>query len=378
MATMEVVPGLEGIPIAESAVSRVDGQAGKLEYRGMSVEALAEHSSFEETSFLLLFSRLPTATELAEFHRDLLSFRKLKYKVVDLIKALPETGHPMEALQAAIAAIGMFYSRGLSNDDQSRRISCLRLIAKMPTVVSAFERLRHGDEDIQPRHDLSHAGNFLYMLTGEDPDPIKERILDVCLILHADHTMNASTFAGRVVGSTLSTPFSVVSSALGALYGPLHGGANEQAMALFDRIGTPENAEPVIRKMIDEKQKVPGYGHRVYKVIDPRAKVLKEFARQLTEQSGSPTYRIAVDVERICSEHFGPKGIWPNVDFFSGIIYRELGFPTDNFTPIFAVSRVSGWLAHWLEQLHGNRIYRPTQKYVGARDVPYVPIDRRG
>lgn len=376
MAT-EVIPGLEGVAIAESSVSFVDGQAGRLEYRGISIEQLAEHSTFEETSYLLLFGKLPTAKEFETFSAELRTHRRLKYRIVDLIKCLPETGHPMDALQAGVAAIGMFYPQRHNMDADAKRLSCIRLIAKTPTVVAAFCRLRAGDENLMPRDDLSLAGNFLYMMTGVDPDPQKERILGLSLILHADHTMNASTFAGRVVGSTLADPYSVISSSLGALSGPLHGGANEDVMALLHRIGSPERARTVVEEMISRKEKIPGFGHRVYKAMDPRARILKKYAEQLATLSDRPDFAIAVEVENVVREHYAEKGIWPNVDFFSGIVYTELGIPRDFFTPIFGIARVSGWLAHWLEQVEGNRIFRPTQKYVGKHDLTYAQPGER-
>jgi len=373
----ELVPGLEGVPIAESGVSFVDGQAGKLEYRGFDVETLAENSTFEETSLLLLHGKLPTHSELEAFKREMVGYRKLKYRIIDLIKCLPETGHPMDALQAAAAATGMFYPRRRAMDATTRRQACYRLIAKLPTIVAAFERLRKGDDHISPNPNLSHAGNFFWMLSGKEPDPAHEHILDVALILHADHTMNASTFAGRVVGSTLADPYCVVSSALGALSGPLHGGANEDAILLFRKIGKPENAKNVVGEMIGRKEKLPGFGHRVYKTTDPRAKILKRYAEQLTKASGSPNYEIALEVEKLGIAHYGEKGIWPNVDFYAGIVYSELGIPTECFTPIFAMARVSGWLAHWLEQLENNRIFRPTQQYTGKHGQAYIPLSDR-
>lgn len=375
--SVDVIPGLEGVPIAESAISFVDGKVGRLEYRGINAEELAEHSTFEETSFLLLYGHLPSKTELEQFNSEVTKYRKLKFRMVDLIKCLPEQGHPMDALQAAVAAIGMFYSERHGMDQVARRTACLRLIAKVPTVVAAFDRLRAGDDHIKPAADMSLAANFLYMMTGDIPDPQREQILSAALILHADHTMNASTFAGRVVGSTLADPYCVVSSALGALSGPLHGGANEQAMDLFARIGKPSNARPVVEKMIANKEKIPGFGHRVYKTLDPRARVLRRYAEELASKSGNPQYEIALEVEKVAGERFSEKGIWPNVDFFSGIVYTELGIPLDCFTPVFAMARVSGWLAHWLEQLEGNRIFRPTQKYVGGHDQPYVAMNDR-
>ena len=374
---LELIPGLEGVPIAESAVSFVDGQAGRLEYRGIDIAHLATHSTFEETSCLLLFGKLPTQAEFEEFKVQLSRHRGLKFRIVELIKCLPETGHPMDALQAGIAAIGMFYPERHNLNADVRRLSCIRLISKMPAVVAAFDRLRKGEENIAPREGLSLAGNFLYIMTGEEPDPDKERILEVCLILHADHTMNASTFSGRVVGSTMADPYSVVSSALGALSGPLHGGANEDVMALLDRIGSANKARAVVEGMIARKEKIPGFGHRVYKALDPRARILKKYAQELAQKGGSPRFEIALEVEKVVKEHYAEKGIWPNVDFFSGIVYSELGIPRDCFTPIFAMARVPGWLAHWLEQMEGNRIFRPTQKYVGKHEQPYVPIDKR-
>lgn len=374
---MEVIPGLDGVPIAESAISFVDGQAGKLEYRGINVEALAEKSTYEETSMLLLLGKLPTSAELQTYKDDIAKYRRLKYRIIDLIKCLPEHGHPMDALQAAVAAVGMFYPRRREMDDDARHHAILRIIAKMPTIVAAFDRLRKGNDHILPREDLSAAANFLYMLNGKEPDQKFARILDVCLILHADHSMNASTFAGRVVGSTLADPYCVVSSALGALSGPLHGGANEDAMELFKNIGTPKRAREVIERMIKEKAKIPGFGHRVYKTVDPRARVLKRYAEDLAGKSGRPHFEIAVEVANIMADHYGDKGIWPNVDFYAGIVYSEIGVPSDCYTPCFAMSRTAGWLAHWREQLKNNRIFRPEQKWVGQHDVPYVSIEKR-
>ncbi len=375
--SVDVVPGLEGIPIAESGVSFVDGQAGKLEYRGIDVALLAEHSTFEETAYLLLYGKLPTADQLASFSADLTEAHPLKFRIVDLMKCLPEHGHPMDALQAAVAAIGMFYPNRHDLNAAARDTACRRLISKTASVVAAFQRLRCGDEYIPPRKDLSFVGNFLYMINGEDPDPDHERILGVCLILHADHTMNASTFSGRVVASTGADPYTVVSSALGALSGPLHGGANEDVMALLDTIGTVEKARPYIEEMIAKKIKIPGFGHRVYKTMDPRATILKKYAEALIKRTDKPHFQIALEIEKVVAEHYAEKGIWPNVDFFSGIVYSELGIPRDCFTPIFGMSRVAGWLAHWLEQVQGNRIFRPTQKYVGVHNQPYLPVEQR-
>jgi citrate synthase len=378
MEPLKLRPGLEDVPVAESAISFVDGKNARLEYRGIAVEELARKSCYEETAWLLLKGELPTQRELANFDDELRHHRRLKYKLVDLIKCLPETGHPMDALQAAVAALGMFYpARDVSNA-KSNWDSVVRLIAKMPTCVAAFHRLRYGDEAIMPRDDLSHAANFYYMLFEHEPSPAVSRILDACLILHAEHTMNASTFSGRVTGSTLASPYSVVSAAVGTLTGPLHGGANEEVLEMLGDIGSPEKAKSWLTDAVAKKRKIMGFGHRVYKVKDPRATVLQELAENVFVETSKPKeYLLALELEKAAVEVLGPKGIYPNVDFFSGIVYQALGIPRDLFTPIFAIARVAGWLAHWLEQLQHNRIFRPEQIYIGKHNVAYVPMEKR-
>ena len=380
MNQLEIHPGLAGVPVAESAVSFIDGKRARLEYRGLAVETLARERCFEETAWLLLKGELPTQRELADFDHQLRHHRRLKYKLLDLIKCLPETGHPMDALQAGVAAVGMFYpARDVSNG-QSNWESVVRLIAKMPTIAAAYHRLRRGDEALPPRDDLGHAANFYYMLTEHEPSPAVAKVLDACLVLHAEHTMNASTFSGRVTGSTLANPYTVVSSAIGTLTGPLHGGANEEVLEMLDQIGSVENVRPWLEGAVAHKKKVMGLGHRVYKVKDPRATVLQELAENVFVETGRPPlYDIATELERAAAGtlSLGQKGVYPNVDFYSGIVYHALGIPTDLFTPIFAIARVAGWLSHWLEQLQHNRIYRPEQIYVGKLDVPYVPLEKR-
>jgi citrate synthase len=378
MSQIELRPGLADVPVAESAVSFIDGKRARLEYRGIAVETLARESSFEETAYLLLKGDLPTQRQLADFDDQLRHHRRIKYKLKDLIKCLPETGHPMYALQATVAAMGMFYpARDVSNA-QSNWESCVRLIAKMPTVVAAFHRIRSGDEPIDPRDDLDHAANFYYMIFEREPSPAIRKVIDACLIVHAEHTMNASTFSGRVTGSTLANPYTVISAAIGTLTGPLHGGANEEVLDMLDEIGSEKNVKAWVEDAIATKKKIMGYGHRVYKVKDPRATVLQELAEHVFAETGRPPqYDMAVKMEAIMAEKLGPKGIYPNVDFYSGIVYQSLGLPRDLFTPIFAVARVAGWLAHWLEQLVGNKIFRPEQIYVGKTDVNYVPLSQR-
>jgi citrate synthase len=374
----DFMPGLAGVPAAKSAISDVDGTRGVLEYRGIRVEELCQHSSFLETSYLLLFGRLPTAPELAQWVDDVTHHRRIKFRIVDLLKVMPEHGHPMDALQAAVAALGMFYPGRNVKDVANNYWSAVRLIAKLPTIVAAWARLRRGDEYIPPRDDLPFSDNFLYMLTETVPHPLWSEVFDDCLILHAEHTMNASTFAGMVTASTLADPYTVVASSIGALKGPLHGGANEEVVMMLREIGTPAQARAAVEARLEGKHKLMGFGHRVYKVKDPRATVLQDLCMRLFNVCGtSPLYEVAVAVEQLAGERLTDKGIYPNVDFYSGIIYDKMGIEVDLFTPLFAMARVSGWLAHWLEQLRENKLYRPDQIYSGEHDRHYVPIDKR-
>lgn len=375
-------PGLAGIPVAESGVSNIDGQKGLLSYRGIDIEVLAEKSSFEETSFLLIYGRLPTADELRLFDEELREHRSIKFRVRDMMKCFPESAHPMDALQACVAVLGMFYPMDTSLnkmlDETEIREVYLRLIAKLPTIVAAHSRMRKGEDPIPPRKDLSHAANFLYMLSGKVPTPLAERIMDVALIVHAEHTMNASTFSTLVVASSKADPYSSISAAIGSLSGSLHGGANESVLRMLDEIGTLDKAEAYLQNKLDNKKKIAGLGHRIYRTKDPRATLLQKLYVDLAEEVGiDPTYEIASFIEQFSVATLGKKGICPNVDFYSGIVYRKLGIETDLFTPIFAVSRVSGWLAHWREQLVLGRIYRPEQIYTGQAHMEYIDIDKR-
>jgi citrate synthase len=374
----DFMPGLAGVPAAKSAVSDVDGERGVLEYRGIRIEDLCARSTFLETSWLLLFGQLPTHEQLTKFTDDVTSHRRIKYRLVDLMQCLPEHGHPMDALQAAVAALGMFYPGRNVTDRENNYWSAVRLIAKLPTIVAAYARLRKGDACLGPRDDLHFSENFLYMLSDKVPPKTWMQILDVCLILHAEHTMNASTFTGLVTGSTLADPYTVVASSIGALKGPLHGGANEEVVAMLREIGTPARARSYVEQKIRAKEKLMGFGHRVYKVKDPRAMVLQQLCERLCKESdSSQLYDVAMEVEHVAADLFGEKRIYPNVDFYSGIIYDKMGIELDCFTPIFAMARVAGWLAHWFEQLKENKLYRPEQVYSGEHNRPYVPIDAR-
>jgi citrate synthase len=374
----EYKPGLEGIPVTKSSISYVDGQKGILEYRGITIEELAKRSSFLETAYLLIWGELPSAKQLQDFQTHILFHRRVKYRIRDMMKCFPETGHPMDALQTSAAALGLFYARRALDDPEYIRKAVVRILAKIPTMVAAFHQMRRGNDAVQPNDELDYATNFLYMLTERVPHPLEARIFDICLTLHAEHTINASTFSAMVTASTLTDPYAVVASAVGTLAGPLHGGANEEVLLMLEKIGSVENVEPYISDLIANKQKIMGFGHRVYKVKDPRAKILQELAVELFNETGHDHYYdLALELERVIESKLGHRGIYPNIDFYSGLVYSKLGIPSDLFTPIFAIARVAGWLAHWKEQLAVNRIFRPTQIYTGEHSIAYVAMEER-
>ncbi|MEE2786282.1 MAG: citrate synthase [Myxococcota bacterium] len=378
MSGADFVPGLAGVVAARSAIGWINGLEGVLRYRGIRIEALAEQSSFEEVSYLLLFGTLPSSAELDAFDEQLKAYRVLPDGVVDLIKNLPSTGHPMVALQTAVSALGTYFPQMDVTDRDGNRAAALRLIASMPTIVAAFDRARKNLPIIAPDMNLNHAANFIYMLNGERPDAKVSRLIDVCLVLHAEHGFNASTFTGRVVGSTLANPYSTIAGAVGSLSGPLHGGANERVLHMLRTLDSADDVPAFLEKMISTKQKIMGLGHRVYRVKDPRATVLQGMAADLFDSHGAtPMYEIAHRLEVEAAKRLGAKGIYPNVDFYSGLVYEKLGIEVDLYTPLFAIARVAGWTAHWLEQLEDNRIYRPTQLYAGSLDAQYVPMDER-
>jgi citrate synthase len=383
----DFLPGLEGVAATKSAISYIDGEKGLLSYRGYPIETLAENSSFEETTLLLLDGELPSASALASFTQDLRDHYRIKYHIREMMRHFPATGHPMDMLQTAVSSLGMFYpgTECLTNADVCEDLNYVRnmtvnIIAQMAPLVAMWEHMRQGYDPIEPRGDLSVAENLLYMFTGKDPDPLLAHIMDVCLILHAEHTLNASTFSALVSGSTLATPYSVISGAIGTLSGPLHGGANSYVVDMLREIGSPKNAEKWIDKRLTNKEVIWGMGHREYKVKDPRATILHKLVEELMEERGGKldqTFETAMKVEEICAERLGHKGVYPNVDFYSGILYSEMGIPADQFTALFAVARSAGWLAHWREQISNNRIYRPTQIYIGSDERDYIPLSER-
>ena len=371
-------PGLEGIPATQSAISDIDGTLGILSYRGYNIADLAANSSFLETAYLLIWGTLPDPESLRAFQHNVQMHRRVSFRIRDMMKCFPASGHPMDALQASAASLGLFYSNRALDDPDYISEAVVRLLAKIPTMLAAFQLIRRGQDPIQPREDLPYASNFLYMLTEQEPDPLAARIFDACLVLHAEHTLNASTFSARVTASTLTDPYAVVASAVGTLAGPLHGGANEDVLLMLEEIGTEDRVEAYLNKAIAEKRKVMGFGHREYRVKDPRATILQKLAEQLFDRFGHDRmYDVARRFESLATERLGPKGIFPNVDFYSGLVYRKLGIPTDLFTPVFAIARAAGWLAHWREQLGANRIYRPTQIYTGVANRAWLPLEQR-
>lgn len=380
MGKPDYAKGLEGVIAAESQICYIDGQQGKLYYMGYSIEDLVEHCSFEEIVYLLLYRNLPTASELEGFTKRMRSCRALPEPVKQMIHAFPTGAHPMELLQSVMAYLSSYVQHKIHHSATCNCRDTLHQVAQMATVIATYARYRDGNDYIEPRDDLSHGANFLYMLRGEEPDTDEGEIMDNCLILHAEHGFNASTFTSRVVASTLSTCYSSISAAMGSLYGSLHGGANERVLKMVDAIGDKSKVEKWVDNALSKKQKVMGMGHRVYKAKDPRAKVIEKYLKDLSDKKNNwRDYEILKEIEQVFGDRMKDKGkpIYPNVDFFSGALYRLLGIPTVLFTPIFAVARVAGWLAHVLEQREDNRIYRPKSLYVGKKDIPFVPIEKR-
>ena len=380
----EIAKGLEGVFVAESALSDIDGDAGRLVYRGYDIEDLAEQSSYEEVLYLLWYGHLPARDELAEFEASMAAERAIDDRAVEAIRLLVDAGEePMAALRTAVSLLSAFETERDADpsDIEAARRKARRITAAMPTVLAAFERLRNGAEPIAPDENLGHAANFLYMLTGEEPGDVAAETFDMALTLHADHGLNASTFTAMTVASTLADMYASVTAGIGALSGPLHGGANQDVMEMLVEIDDSEMG-PIewVEAARAEDRRIPGWGHRVYNVIDPRARILKRKAEQLGEASGDRKwYSYTAEIERYLSEEVGltEKDIAPNVDFYSGSVYYQMGIPIDLYTPIFAISRAGGWVAHVLEYQSDNRLIRPRGRYVGPGDREFVPIDER-
>ncbi|MGC4376118.1 citrate synthase [Fictibacillus sp. Mic-4] len=371
---MTTTKGLEGIVATTSSISSIIDNV--LTYRGYSIDDLADHASFEEVVYLLWNGSLPNKSELEKFKAQITEEMEVPNELLEHLKSLPLKGvHPMTVLRTMVSMLAFYDEDAEDMSPEGNYKKAIRLQAKLPTIVTAFTRIRDGKEPVSPRKDLSFAGNFLYMLTGNEPDTIAETAFNKALVLHADHELNASTFTARVCVATLSDMYSGITAAIGALKGPLHGGANEQVMKMLSEIKEVENAESYLRNAIANKQKIMGFGHRVYKNGDPRAKHLREMSKQLTSITGEEKwYKMSVKLEELMKEE---KGLLPNVDFYSASVYHSLGIPHDIFTPIFAVSRVSGWNAHILEQYENNRLIRPRAEYTGPSKQTFIPLEER-
>ncbi len=372
--------GLEGVIANESEICKVDGLQGKLYYYGYSVQDLAAHCNFEEVTYLLLYGKLPSKDQLATFEKKIRGSRALSKPVVDMIQSFPAEAHPMELLQAVISYLSGYTQHRIEHSIHCNCRKTLHQVAQITCVVAVHNRFREGKEYIEPNSELSHGGNFLFMLRGEEPDPLESKIMDTSLVLHAEHGFNASTFTARVVASTLSTCYLSIASAIGSLAGPLHGGANERVIEMVNEIGGKNKVDAWLDKAFKEKRKIMGLGHRVYKVKDPRAVIMEEFLLKLSEYYDNyHYYEILKELEnKVYARTEDPgKALYPNVDFFSGAVYLLLGIPPIIFTPIFAMARVSGWLAHIIEQRADNRLYRPKCLYVGQEPREIEPMDIR-
>jgi citrate synthase len=374
MEPSDVHRGLEDVVALESRICFIDGKQGRLIYRGYDIRDLAARSTFEEVAYLLWYSRLPNASQLFELRHRMAELRVLPDALAETIDSLPREALPMDILRTAVSALALLEPEE-TKPGASSIGGAQRLTAVLPTILGRILRRRSKGGPIEPRPDLSQAAYTLYALFGREPSELDARAMDVMLILHADHELNASTFAARVTASTLSDLYSAITSAIGTLKGPLHGGANERVMELLAEIGTPDRAEDVVKAKLARHERIMGFGHRVYKVEDPRATILREWSHKVGEEKGNLLYYTLLrKVEEVVHRE---KGLYPNVDLYSGSVCALLAIPPDLFTPLFASSRVAGWTAHVLEEYDDLRLIRPTAKYIGATDLAYVPIDQR-
>jgi citrate synthase len=374
--------GLEGAVIADTRLSRVMGDVGRLIYCGYEISDLAEHAAYEEIVYLLWNQKLPTRAELQEIRKALTAEMPLSAGEIDIMRRFPSKAHPMGILRTAVSTLGLFDPTAEDNSPEANQRKALRLTAKMPTVIAAWARIRQGKDPIPPRTDLTFAANFIYMLTGKDPDPVAVDALNVYLVLLADHGMNASTFTSRVVTSTDGDMYSAITAAIGSLKGPKHGGANEAAMRMFFEIGSPDNVEKWFNEEVKGKgRRIMGVGHRVYKAFDPRADVLKRHVDKLGPGAKeNPVFQIATRLEKMvmADPYFVERKLFPNVDYYSSIVLDAIGVETDLQTPLFAMSRIAGWSAQVIEQWADNRLIRPLDSYIGPMDLQWVPLEQRG
>jgi citrate synthase len=367
--------GLREIVAAQTQISDIDGTEGRLWYVGFPIEDLAAHATYEEVVYLLQNLRLPTQTELDDVVAFMVEQRDPSRFIRDLMPTLAQQTSPMSMLRTTVSAASAYDPDGWDTSPEANARKALRLIARTPTFLAMYHRLRTNQETVDPSPKLGHAANFLYMLTGVEPSPEDADTLDTTFTLYADHTMNASTFTARIIASTLADIHSAVTGAIAALKGPLHGGANEESMKMLEEVGSPERADAYIRDRLDRKQKIMGFGHAVYRTMDPRARILKRMAKDIGERHGDLRwYEISEALEEVALRE---KGLNPNVDFYAASVYHMLGIPTDLMTPIFAIARMAGWTAHVREQYADNRVIRPDSEYVGPRDQTWTPIEQR-
>ena len=377
-ATPTFDKGLGNTVAAETQMSFIDGGRGVLEYVGIEIDALARNSTFEETVFLLWNRRLPTQSELNTFCDQLRAEYALPQTLVNLIREMPRDVGPMHVLRTLVSALSLFDSEVEDDSIEANNRKAIRLLAKTPAIIAGFDRHRKGKPIVDADGSLTMAQNFLYMLNGAKPTASMAKALDVCLILHADHGLNASTFAARVTISTLSDMYSAMVTAIGTLKGPLHGGANEEVMIMLNEIGTIENVDAYIAEKLRKRDRIMGFGHRVYKAIVPRATYLKTFSKQVAADTGNLNlFEMSRRIEEIMDKEVAAKGIYPNVDFYSATTYHSIGIDLDLFTCMFAMSRIAGWAGHCIEQLDGNRLIRPNAAYIGPHQQAYVPINQR-
>ncbi|MEM2695208.1 MAG: citrate/2-methylcitrate synthase [Archaeoglobaceae archaeon] len=373
----EVLEGLRDVVVCETGISRIElaNDRAILEYRGYDIRDLAKHSCYEEVTYLLLYGELPKKYELQDFKIELAERRELPPQIIGLLTHLPQYTHPMVVLRTSISYLGSLDKlKDLKTREENLEKS-KNLIAKIPTIIAYYHRIRLGKNLIPPTLELSHAGNFLYMLNGLEPSKVAERTLDVDLILHAEHELNASTFAARVAASTLADIYACVVAATGTLMGPLHGGAAQEVMKMLREVATPRRAEEYVKRKLEKGEKLMGFGHRVYKhIIDPRAEILRDLARELSKMGNPIWFEIS---EAIAESAYNYKKLLPNVDFYSASVYANLGIPDDLFVNIFAMGRIAGWLAHIIEQYESEKLIRPRAKYIGEIERAYVPLDRR-
>jgi citrate synthase len=374
--SLSFTEGLEGVVAAQSSICTVDGQAGRLIYYGYDIQDLAANSTFEEVTYLLWFGDLPTRPYLEKFRTELAESRKLSAPAVDLLRRMPRGANTMDVLRTMVSALGLYDPEANDPSREANVRKALRLTGETATLVAALHRIQQGLEPIPSNPELAHAADFLYMLTGVVPRESHAKVFDVALILHADHELNASTFAARVTAATLSDFYSSITSAVGTLKGPLHGGANEAVMKMLLAIERPEAVEKYVAAELDAKRRIPGFGHRVYRTWDPRALVLQALVCDLESTTGGEA-KWCLLAQKVAETVFAAKKLYPNVDFYSAPLYFTLGIPIELYTPVFAVSRISGWAAHVLEQYAHNRLIRPRAEYTGPENARYLPIDRR-